>query len=552
MNSENATISFKDGTSVQGDVVLGADGVHSVTRAKLPGGNIKPFPCGLSAFRFLVPRDVVLDDPRTAKYADSDGNFYGFFGPDRSVLMYPTSDNTVLNLICIHPESASTSTGGWGSSTSLSKLLEVYEGFHPDILALLEKANENSLKVWKLLDMAELPTWCEGRLALLGDAAHPFLPFLGQGGAIAIEDAVALGVVLEAGVSKDEVPARLKLYEQIRKERAELVQEYTRRSGKKRGEKASFDIADYQNYCFAHDEFMTSHQKLREWKWAQSAHLARPMMTVFGPPITPRQGPPKRTHPTFTTASIRFDTSQAVVKTLLPPGDKSYRFKLPGSIAQCTFSQTTFRGLPQLGGRGYNVLGLYIHGIEHKSSDGTTTNGAFLPIVFENMADINGIQSKTPEAWSTIDVERDRQSYHVRTGWEGLTWGNFSLDGLELVTAATVPDAPTKTRELPDASQLDKGVLTHHYGPEHAASTEQDLALPTGSTAFVPHKSESDGNKTASHRVWKAKSARISLNTRDWESFPTLYHIISRLQEIPVFNVIEAKVVDGHGVPEYP
>lgn len=109
-------------------------------------------------------------------------------------------------------------------------------------------ADPTSLKVWKLLDMEVLPNWVKGKLALLGDAAHPFLPRKpaemcnlfavltrldqGQGGGIAMEDAVTLSVVLPAGTDPAEVPERLKLYETIRYKRANAIQEYSRQAGK--------------------------------------------------------------------------------------------------------------------------------------------------------------------------------------------------------------------------------------------------------------------------------------------------------------------------------
>jgi 2-polyprenyl-6-methoxyphenol hydroxylase-like FAD-dependent oxidoreductase len=79
--------------------------------------------------------------------------------------------------------------------------------------------------------MPILPTWINERLALLGDAAHPFLPHQGQGGGCAIEDAAALAVCFPSDTPASEVPARLKLYEEIRYERANRIQEYSRMAG---------------------------------------------------------------------------------------------------------------------------------------------------------------------------------------------------------------------------------------------------------------------------------------------------------------------------------
>jgi 2-polyprenyl-6-methoxyphenol hydroxylase-like FAD-dependent oxidoreductase len=227
----NATITTEDGVRYNGDLVLGADGVHSVTRLKVPGGSVKPFGSGKSAFRFLIKRKVAQDDPRTSKFVQRTGELAIWYGADRRIVMYSTSNNELLNFVNIHPESESEASGDWNTQANLEKMLEVYKDFDPAVLALLGKADPESLKVWKLLDMPILPTWINERLALLGDAAHPFLPHQGQGGGCAIEDAASLAVCFPADTPVSEVPARLKLYEKIRYERANRIQEYSRIAG---------------------------------------------------------------------------------------------------------------------------------------------------------------------------------------------------------------------------------------------------------------------------------------------------------------------------------
>ena len=240
VDASSATLQLNDSSIVRGDVVIGADGVHSVTRAKVPGGDVKPFGSGKSAFRFLIERKVAQADPVTSKFAEKTGELIIWYGSDRRIVMYPTSNNQLLNFVCIHPESESEATGDWSRDASESKLLQVYKGFNQDCLKLLEKADPASLKVWKLLDMPVIPSWINNRFALLGDAAHPFLPHQGQGGAVAIEDAAALGVVLEKGITREDVPARLALYEKIRYERANRIQEYSRLAGR--------DVQDHSKF----------------------------------------------------------------------------------------------------------------------------------------------------------------------------------------------------------------------------------------------------------------------------------------------------------------
>ena len=173
---EAGTILLKDGTKVSGDAIIGADGVHSVTRNHVPGGQVKTFGSGKSAFRFLISRQSAQDDPRTRRFAEKTGELVVAYAADRRLVMYPTSNNTLLNFVCIHPESESDGSGDWNTASSVSKLLEVFANFSEEFRALLEKADPKTLKVWNLLDMEVIPTWCNGRLALIGDAAHPFLP----------------------------------------------------------------------------------------------------------------------------------------------------------------------------------------------------------------------------------------------------------------------------------------------------------------------------------------------------------------------------------------
>lgn len=155
VDAEHGTVVLQDGTQQHADVIVGADGVHSTTRKYVPGATMAPKSSGKSAFRFLIPRQKVLDDPQTAKYVTSDGTLSMIMHSDRRMVMYQTSNNTLLNFVCIHPESetAGSSSGEWNNETSREMLLDVYRDFHEDFRAILAKVDENSLKLWRLLDM---------------------------------------------------------------------------------------------------------------------------------------------------------------------------------------------------------------------------------------------------------------------------------------------------------------------------------------------------------------------------------------------------------------
>jgi 2-polyprenyl-6-methoxyphenol hydroxylase-like FAD-dependent oxidoreductase len=177
------TVTLDSGEKMHGDVIVGADGVHSKMRAGIPGGEtFKTFGSGKSAFRFLIPRERALSDPETRKFAEVEGHLVMVMGRDRRVVVYPTSDNTLLNFVNIHPTSESQIQSGdpgssdWQNQGNKDKMLEIYKDFEPAVLKLLGMAEEETLKVWELLDMEQLPTWTEGKLVLIGDAAHPFTP----------------------------------------------------------------------------------------------------------------------------------------------------------------------------------------------------------------------------------------------------------------------------------------------------------------------------------------------------------------------------------------
>ena len=246
VDAENAAIVLADGTTIQGDVLVGADGVHSVCRTEI-SPSIQPSKTNHSAFRFLVTREAALQNPTTKELASTRGSMDMWYAEDRKIVMYPCADNTLLNFVCVHPAELSDATGttGYDTNASKEKLLETFQAFEPAVQAFLQMAQPDTIKVWPLLDMKQLPTFVRGRMALIGDAAHPFLPHLGQGGAQAIEDGVALGTMLSRGIDKADVPARIQLYNEARYERASNIQQWTRLAGMDGASEDQESMADF-------------------------------------------------------------------------------------------------------------------------------------------------------------------------------------------------------------------------------------------------------------------------------------------------------------------
>jgi 2-polyprenyl-6-methoxyphenol hydroxylase-like FAD-dependent oxidoreductase len=159
------------------------------------GETLKPFASGKSAFRFMIPCNEILSDPEAATLF-KEGYLCLWMADDRRLVMYPCSNNTIMNFVGIHPSTLSETkreegklflvhpsriftkleASGWDNGASKEVLLKVYEEFGPKVQALLKLADASSLKIWTLLDMDRIPRWFKGKLALLGDAAHPFLP----------------------------------------------------------------------------------------------------------------------------------------------------------------------------------------------------------------------------------------------------------------------------------------------------------------------------------------------------------------------------------------
>ncbi|KAK8160895.1 hypothetical protein BKA80DRAFT_332551 [Phyllosticta citrichinensis] len=537
-----ATVALESGEIFQGDVVIGADGVHSRARSKVPGGDVKAFGCGKSAYRFLVRRKAALEDPRTKKYAEQPGQLSICYDKDRRVVIYPCANNELLNFVCIHPTEESGAKKEGKRGLKKSKLLEIYKSFDPDMIALLDKAQEETLKVWELLDMLPLETWINDRLALLGDAAHPFLPHQGQGAGQAIEDAAALGAVLPKGTKPEEVPQRLQLYVDFRYERATKIQSFSREMGKDQTAE-DIDMQAHMEYNFGHDEWDSATDKFRRWQWAQSPNLYWRMPIAFGPMPGPRQDfygrPHKATHSTATTAAIKIKTSRTVLQNLFP--STQFRFRSPGTVAYCSFSQTTLDKMDWLGGGGYRHFGLYVHGVQYVKKDGSVIDGTYMPLLFESLADpiVSGREELgMPKLYCAIDIHRRHNSYRLQTSWQGATFGELALEDLHEV------DVGAEKGTI--GGEADDGIIVYRYIPQvHNRGQAADEHA-----VFVPHAEEGKVVPTTVKRIWKAERASVKFDPKDWDALPTLHHVIDRLAEIPVYEVIGAKVVESEGVPD--
>lgn len=178
VDAATATITLAEGTTHQGDLVIGADGVHSKTRRAIPGGDLIPFDSGKTAFRFLVPTASIEADPVASTYLKHHGHLLMWVAEDRRVVMYPCNGGTLMNFVAMFPsaESSPDTDSEWQQAGHKDKMLNIFSSFGESVIALLKLVDETSLKTWTLLDMEKMPKFIHENFAVLGDAAHPFLP----------------------------------------------------------------------------------------------------------------------------------------------------------------------------------------------------------------------------------------------------------------------------------------------------------------------------------------------------------------------------------------
>ncbi|WP_033295854.1 FAD-dependent monooxygenase [Amycolatopsis jejuensis] len=203
---------FADGDVVEADVVIGADGVHSVVRGTITEPQAAVY-SGLCAFRALVPAG---DAPAFARRRAQTL----WLGPGHHLVHYPISAGRYVNLVAFAP-AGDESVESWTARASVEEFLREFDGWDPRLVDLIRAAETPGR--WALLDRAPLPNWSRGPVTLLGDAAHPMFPFFAQGAAQAIEDAAVVARCL-ADDPGDPVRA-LRRYEELRVPRTTRLQE---------------------------------------------------------------------------------------------------------------------------------------------------------------------------------------------------------------------------------------------------------------------------------------------------------------------------------------
>ena len=214
-----ATATLADGETFSGDVLIGADGIHSLVRETVFAPD-RPRFAGYSAWRGMVAAEA-------AAHLGVEKNAYVWPGPGRSVVVYYISGGRTINWIAIG-QSPGAMTESWSARGTTADALREVDGWHSQVRGLVAMTPEPLIT--RLYDREPLAAWSCGRVALLGDAAHAMLPYHAQGAVQSIEDAWVLAGCLALALARGTSTAEgaLARYEGLRKARTAQVQQQSR------------------------------------------------------------------------------------------------------------------------------------------------------------------------------------------------------------------------------------------------------------------------------------------------------------------------------------
>ncbi|KAF2684652.1 hypothetical protein K458DRAFT_389116 [Lentithecium fluviatile CBS 122367] len=232
---------------------------------------------------------------------------------------------------------------------------------------------------------------------------------------------------------------------------------------------------------------------------------------------------------TFTTASIKFRTSRTLLQNLLQTPE--FKFVTTDTNVFATFSVCSLGNPEWFGGNGYSFFDLFIHGVEYTKMNSYKVVGTYLPALIENLADPIGSGFVATDWW--VDEEN-----FLELSLSGLT--ERSMDAAPNTTVPSEGEEGFSTttdfnpfRCIPSTSPPS--------GEPRPTEVEYAGIVPNASEAKAPRKLE---------RIWVAEKADIKFDALDWKRLLTLHHIVDSVAEIPIYEVLEAKLVEGKGASD--
>jgi len=210
-SADGVELRFADGSLARGDLLIGADGLKSAVRKQFLGDAPATY-TGDAAWRITVPTDRL--PPNLLEKVMS-----VFMGPGGHVVCYYLRSGKLLNFVGLI-ETDEVSEESWTVKTTWDKLKAAFVGWHPIIQTIIDAADKDQCYLWSLFNRPPIRNWSTGRVTLMGDAAHPTLPYLAQGAVMAIEDGAVLTRALDMS---DSIPKALQLYQRNRVDRTARI-----------------------------------------------------------------------------------------------------------------------------------------------------------------------------------------------------------------------------------------------------------------------------------------------------------------------------------------
>ncbi|KAF7344837.1 FAD/NAD(P)-binding domain-containing protein [Mycena venus] len=219
------TITLKNGDVIHADLIIGADGIHSTVRKDVLGYPVIAAATGISAFSFSFSASKLEGRPELNWFTQGvcGGRVVTCQGDyNRRLFLCCCRDGTVVSVAALFTDKRVQEQFGWKSAATVEDVVSEFSDFHPKFRQMLALA-EQPIHILQRRDLPLLPTWVKGRVALLGDAAHAMFSTLGQGAAMALEDAVTLGCLFPREIKREDIQSRLEAYQYLRKPRGEFI-----------------------------------------------------------------------------------------------------------------------------------------------------------------------------------------------------------------------------------------------------------------------------------------------------------------------------------------
>ncbi|KAJ7632133.1 hypothetical protein FB45DRAFT_977986 [Roridomyces roridus] len=222
VDAERAKVILENGAILSADLIVGADGIRSVVRNAVVGGQPKqPVPTGHAAYRAIISTSDMMKDPQMRALVER-REITSWMGPQKHIVGYCIRGGTEYNLVLVHPDTREQES--YTSEGSVTKMRADFAGWEPRVQKLLNLVQ--TTLIWPLMYREPLDDWVSpsGKVVLMGDACHPMLPSRAQGSAMAVEDAAVLGILLSRITSRTQLLPLLHGYQRLRHNRTAETQ----------------------------------------------------------------------------------------------------------------------------------------------------------------------------------------------------------------------------------------------------------------------------------------------------------------------------------------